>query len=558
MELGAVAALFFTAELLVALGCGFFVFARGLRGRFRWADLASALVLVVLAGVLRWPHEGSRFLGNEYEDSYEYIAASWLVPKIDTVNQLAFNQVCALGAAIDCQLHSTTGHPSGFAAVVWTGSAIAPALSRERMASLVSFSAATLTIPTIFFLAVALGWGRAAGLFGGFALASMPLAIVYSSVPTPEAVATLLSTVLVGTWLLSVHSGEPHRAASTLGWFAIALLGFGAALLRRDNLVLTLALPLGSFLSAAVVVNHLQLRRALISSLPLVVAAVVVAIVLDPESAGMGSLSEHTSRFSVGRIAALAPSFLGPLVQLKWTLLLPLVGFLGFLRRDLVAASAPLWVVFAGYIVLFSAFDQDYYYVNTGRLSEAHVLRYLTQALPVVGLLAGVGFSALQPSIAVSNLLGIRGYAALVAFSSCAVAGSALSISTSIRAERSSEEHTQRLDRAARTLDSVARSSVVISAEPLVLQVASNGMQATADFRMIGDQLTIIEVPHPNAAGIYFLQQEECDGIDLERFRSQCAEIDRNLRFRSRMAVGSPGQKWELWQVEGRSVAPGS
>jgi len=111
------------------------------------SDVGAVLSLLLLASTMRWCAAGREFLGNEYEDSYEYVAASWLIPRVDSFANVTFNQVCGLGVARDCELWTTTGHPAGFASLIWAMSRLSPSTPRLRVASTLSFLAAALTVP---------------------------------------------------------------------------------------------------------------------------------------------------------------------------------------------------------------------------------------------------------------------------------------------------------------------------------------------------------------------------------------------------------------------------
>lgn len=552
MKLGGVAALAFTVETAVALLYGLAVLATTTRdNRERRIDLAAPLLLLLLAATLRWPG-GHRFLGNEYEDSYEYIAASWLTPSIDSLAQLPFNQVCALGTAIDCNLSSTTAHPGGLAALIWSASAIGPSIPRESIARLTSYVAATLTVPVLYLVAVALGCGRLAAATSGFVLAVMPLAIVYSSVPTPEAISTIVSTVLVGVWFSALQ--PVTRRSFFNSAIAAAVLLFTASMLRRDHLVLALALPMSALAYRALAAKPHLLRKFMATSTALALSAALVSLVLDPERAGMGSVSENAGRFSLGRIASLAPRFLVALAEPGWTLLLPAFVFAAFLRRDFIATTASLFVILASYVALFAAFDQDYYFAHTGLLSEAHVLRYSTQVLPIAALLAGVGISA-AISLVVRITESPRVAHAVLALGGCMLTATSFVVSNSARVGRASSERELRFAPATQVLDLVPRSSLVVSAEPLVLQVLSDGTQAVADFRLLGSYIKLGDAAEADLETFYF-RQAECEGISYTRFESQCSEILPELRSPSFRVIAPRSPTWEVWQLPHRSIVP--
>jgi len=87
-------------------------------------------------------------------------------------------------------------------------------------------------------------------------------------------------------------------------------------------------------------------------------------------------------QFSVKYMVQIVPEFLSSIFTLKYyflvsVLIIPAAILLLFKRRSYV-----LWAVFGLYFLIYSSFQQNFFFVATGEIPELHTIRYLFQLHP--------------------------------------------------------------------------------------------------------------------------------------------------------------------------------
>jgi len=186
------------------------------------------------------------------------------------------------------------------------------------------------------------------------------------------------------------------------------------------------------------------------------------------------------------------------------------------------------WAILAlGYLVLFSLFDHGYFGAHSGEISEAHLGRYATQALPAVAALAGMGAWYFAQTIG-TRLRGGNSYeVSVIASVSLVILSLGYVQSIALRRDRIAFEHQYRLGPAKAVLELVEPDAAIVTGEPSVLSLVSEGSAFVVDMASLGTTVPVQLVANAiNERPLYVFDRGECEGSTAMRYREQC----RNTR----------------------------
>lgn len=494
-----------------------------LRGLLSRTDLSVLVALGVLAAVVHGADSSWLFYGNEYEDSYEYLASARLLGTIAW--SLYFNPVCILGSLEACVAGAATSHPIGYSALAaavssWTGDSL-------RAAVLISVLSGALAVPSLYVVARLGSLAPSGAAIASCSYLAFPIARLYAPCPTPESASVLLSLLLVLAWILAVRDRDRARAARILALAVLPLLLVSAVLLRRDHLVLTIALPTAMLAESWAMSDPAKRSGILRAGGALALGLLPLWWMLDPRSAGMEELATYSTRFQPQFLLDLVPKYLASLVRPQWYLLLPIGAAFAF---AIDARRVLFWgILGTSYLVLFSVFDHGFYYPATGELSEAHLGRYMTQAAPFVALLIGAAADRVISSRAWNSFGRRRQVAVLAGSVACLAVASQISF-TALQEERMRWESAYRLEPARRVLDSIDTDTWLLTIEPVLFHVLGGGRVRVVDFAALSGLISDTEFQSLWEGQVVYYARGECSGMDRTRYRSQCELVERWLK----------------------------
>lgn len=368
--------------------------------RRHWRLLCLVLFLTIL---WRLPSDGRFFHGLEYEDAYVYAAAARQTFPAPVTNapgsDTYLTTVCAVGSVESCRQPETySGHFIGAPYVI----SLATDLFgyTPEVGSLVSLSAACCSVMLIFLIGRLLLNTATASVCAGFVFALTPVFAVNGI----AAFAEPLSNTCVGLALLAylryIHSPPTGEITlrQTAAWCAFFFALLFSLVVKRENIVVAIALPLITLLRANLgrwpAATPSRLRWVLLSSLVAAVFAVdqmQLGQVVAAETAEFGRIP-----FALREAAVLVPMFAASFTYISWycggAVLVALGAICAIRRRS--RSLYPLLLLLC-YLVLYTSHIRSYYQFNYGDVSPYDALRYSMNCMTLWALLAGCGMTVL-------------------------------------------------------------------------------------------------------------------------------------------------------------------
>lgn len=455
--------------------------SRRLRTFSRWRS-ATLAAIVVASIALTLEVFGPTFHGLEYEDAFEYVYAGLLMAVDETARQQSLNPLCIRGSLNACESIATLSHPTGIATLVsWMARALGASNHYVHYISAVSFTVSGIVGYSI---------GRLASIPRRVAVA-IPLLLFVT--PSFHAIrVTSLSEPLSGTLVAAVvflvllqSDGQETKRTRLLISLALATTVALAVLVRRDNLLLPLAIP-GSMLVLSAPGSRRQ--SFLTIGVPCLTGALIV---LASSSIGDLAIVSNSSRapFRVMNLIDLLPVFLRHVASIGRYGVLPLlvvVGCFSSIGTGAVRLCVALIVAYSG---LFLLFGQSYYYEALQEVPTFHFERYVVELAPLLAVVGAAGLNmiteACRPWLPQSQLKSWSlGIVLLIVVSVPSV-----SAGGRIRREYASEEQDTRTSPIARVCSTLPAGAELVTEEPLLVGLFCGPAQRAISFRALGRQI---------------------------------------------------------------------
>jgi hypothetical protein len=447
-----------------------------------WLPIIGASVLVCLALAT------SPYWGLEYEDAFEYEYAARLFGHGGIPEHPELNPVCLEGSLKDCQAIASLSHPSGLAVLgSWfvrsrerspSGTGLVPALS---LAALL-LSAIVLSI----FIRQATG-NRISMLCAVAAFLATPELTLHFGTGFAEPFSTALILVAATSLWRLLNGAPPTKGVLVLTSGLISVAVALSILCKREGI---LAATVMLFTASLwwLVQARLDARSSLrIWCTGATICGLLIALLLGGTSLFSLESIGPAERwpFSFSNVARIGPHYAA---YLFGSPALACLGFLSvltlFLGQRLLAVYGFSFLL--PFMLLFTAFDSDYYTVVHGEVPQLHFERYTTQIAPFLAMLAGLASGSLVSRVRRSYLHPSSALRHALSLAVLTIVGwSAWQIRME-RVERHREEVEMRLRPASMACAWVDGDGVILTPQPVVIGVACKATQEVVDVTAIG------------------------------------------------------------------------
>ncbi len=510
------------------------------------------MLLLVLAACLRYPIGAPFYHGMEYEDCFVHQAVARQI--FDPTNPInhhpTFRQsVLSVGSLDDAHEHETflhfIGYPTAIRAVqILFGDTAAAG-------HWVSLVASLLNVLLVACLAAQCGCSRILALAAAAIYTCVPLSVAFSATTSAEVLSSsfvVLFLVLVGL----CARPSPGRAAFVISYAALSFSIIVAILVKRENMLLVLSLPVMFLLSAPTVsssfssrVGRSLKRSAVALAFPiffLLVCLDLPTVYLDERAAAGSDL------LSLSNLRILGPAFAWSLAHPRFYFLfgffllcLPLVW-----RRCYGLRS--VMVLFLAYLCMYAAHWRSYYFLKWHTVSVWDTVRYMLNILPLLSMLSASGVVLLGESLCAKSRF-LAKHQRVIFYPLAAVALVAASvIGLYTRAHETRIEQDERVGPIISVIDTVCKGrredAWLLTFEPCIAQIYGPRWLRMVDLAII-DRLNATGLEDAFGSGpvFAFLRPWDTDEANEERMALQLAWL-RQQEWKSLNKTRS-GQLWQ-------------
>jgi hypothetical protein len=514
--------LVFAALLLGAIHVAADLFTRVILIR-HW----KLLVLLVAITILwRIPTQGRFFHGLEYEDSYVYtVAARQTLDPPSTygnVGSIYLVNVCAVGSVEACYLfQGSSGHYIGLPAIIRI--AIRCLGYTPDISNYLAIAASCLSTVVLFLLCQLLAGGVVSSAAASFLFASTPLFAIFGLASSAEPMSSACIAVALFYYLRYLYVDHATRWLECLNWAAFTITLLLAVLIKRENILLSLALPLGS-IALSVARGKTTTRKlgwVLLGCLLVwgfTTTEVQVTRTITAETGEYGRFP-----FSISNARVLLPTFLRSFVSLEWYLLtgaLAVVGLgVSIWRPSLVFLPGSLVL---GYIALYMTHVRNYYLLHGASTNGTVAFRLSMNFMSVTSLLAGMGTGYLLSFYKRHSRRQFMSGLVLV----CLYGIGSYGLTVFLQRRVSMAEFTSRINPAlvasALGEDMGRPRAYIITEEPLVIQMFAPESTSVISLRVLTPQLLAkLRKDDPNASLLALDEETYHNSLTTARYATQ-------------------------------------
>ena len=487
------------------------------------------------------------FFGQEYEDAYEYTYSGLLLNYQPETRSSGLNSVCVEGSLLRCRRFMTLSHPIGLSVLV-SACAATFGLSCEY-ARYISCGSFLITALMVYLLACTWGKSPLCGLSASFLYLFTPEVFAFSQtgLSEPASASLVLLTLFFSSTLVLVDVRGQSRLGnlnSALGLFLALIV---ALFVRRENLILCIAIPLLFYLARLLfggkndVTNLRWLTAICLASFLFSIVAPYQLLDFEAVRPANGP------SFSFNNLAVLGPRFFGHLFNpavyflLPWSVVTSVLWWRKATGLEFVVAGLLLT-----YFLVITAFSQSYSFAVLGKDPSFHFARYSTEIAPLLALLGAGGIEALL----LNWLLPRGGIRTVTVFVGAAII-LALSLGRSIRSRLAADEETTRILPTAWICNSAPHGGTIISSQPVLLGLVCDPDREILDYSQIGYGISQESV----AAGQLYLYWSSVESAANAQ-RYPCAE--RSLsEYRQKVVAGLRlgDNRYRLSRLEANPIA---
>lgn len=440
--------------------------------RSHWKSIGLLIVLVV---AWRYPFQDQAFYGLEYEDSYVYAVSARTTLSQDELRESAYlTSTCVIGSLKSCEGTETfSGHFIGWPSIIRLATHVINFY--PLLPIYLNIAGSAVACVAIFLICQIMGSGVQAGVAAAIIFATTPAFAVHgvATYAEPMSNSLIASVLLCYMRFLDVHDADRSRKSLTANWIACVFVGLLAVLVKRENLLLGIAIFLAAvFLLARRNGSHPSGRARLWLA---AFAGILVIAIASSELAPVSTLVSESREFgmipfSVSNLRALVPSYLRAFVSLEWyscSFLFVLTGLCVSVRRFSTAFIALLFVC---YFLLYASHVESYYQIHSGSVLPGQTLRFSMNLMTLWSVLGGLGVVAISRQIMYARARKVAIPLLTVIYLAACFAGT-----MRLRRDAHVDEVNTRI-RAAVVAGELARSSnstptYIVTLEPLVIQM---------------------------------------------------------------------------------------
>jgi hypothetical protein len=500
-------------------------FTRALWTR-HWKVLLTAILIVI---VWRIPLRSTFFHGLEYEDAYVYTVSgrqSIDLQQYDSrnVGSVYLVSVCAVGNLGSCYLSQTySGHYIGFPSIIRLTMRLFgynPAISNY-----VGLFASCIAVVMVFLICQLVTTDLVSAIAACMVFASTPIFAVYGVGSYAEPASNACISVSLFCYLRYMYKHHDNGFVRIINWCAFTLTLVLAVLIKRENIILAIGLPL---ISSGLLLIHsrpqlIDRKKLQCAFWGAVVAASFGAIELHLIQTVLNETGEYAGfPFAISNAKALLPMFLSSFISPRWYLFTFIFVFLGIgtaYRKSLTFFPV---LLFVGYMMLYTTHVRSYYQLHGASTSPADALRLSMNLMSLWSILAGLGIGAAMRFGEVK--VGDRKI--VVTAIACLYAGVSYLMTTDLQRRSRSAELSSRVEPAlvaSRLITQAAPShTYIVTIEPLVVQMFASATVNVMALPAISPRLLTKLAGDDPGATLLFVKQNGYDNqYAHERYASQ-------------------------------------
>jgi hypothetical protein len=490
-----------------------------------WKFICLAVVLVVL---WRYPFSRNAFYGLEYEDSYVYTVAA----RTDTPQQehtplgsAYLTSTCVVGSVESCEASETySGHFIGWPSIIRITARIFP--FGPLLPIYLNIFGSCIAVVAVFLTCLLMTDSAAIGVASAFIFATTPAFAVYGTATYAEPASNSCIAVVLLCFVRYIFEKRPDRplVQLSLNWVAFVLTALLAVLIKRENLMLALALLLTSvtymvfYRPGTLVAGRKRLSWAILGS-------ILVIVLSSIEFAPAKTLVSETHEFGVfpfspSNFYTLAPIYLRAFVSPRWyscSFLFVIFGLWAAIREK--TAIILVSCLFLCYFLLYTSHVESYYQIHSGSVFPYQTLRFSMSLMTFWSILGGAGLVELGKHLQV-----VSGNKRMLVAAFTVMYGAACFISTvNLREDAHSHEFAARIGPALTAARFAARADAtptyVVTLEPLVLQMfAPEPVKVLGLNSIDGPLLQRLRGGLPETNILYLRQSQYSNDIADERY----------------------------------------
>lgn len=518
-----------------------------------WPYLIAGLALTL---AFRLPLGSSFFWGLEYEDSYVYtVAARQILDRPQSFVPLNWSPflitLCSTGSFEECLSWETfSGHYIGYPFVM---AQLAGLIGYSpHLGQILSLSAAGLSIIWIFLISHLVTEKFLASLASVVIFAATPAFAVHGVVSSAEPVSNaVISAAVVIHWRFWMTADRGDRKVpNALAWVALTASMMLAVVIKRENMLLPIALPLSALLTIGGP-SGLKPRLLKLASL---FASSILAVAFGLIALGLGNtVTSETSEyerlpFGIDLAWSMLPTFVHSYWVWPWFVGTAVFAVVGIVAAFRSRTNGLLFILclWAAYLLLYSSHVRSYYQLYNNEISLEETLRYSMNTMSLWAILAGSGLAAVMERLrscsAASWPVWKKGSIA-AAFVALILA---LLLTARLRSYVVAEEWRERIAPALAAISAAStqpNSSYIITIEPLIIQ-----MMGSRNISVIG--LADVERLHLNdlvarSTLLYLEHKSMQNSIDHQRYAVWFAAVTSFQRD-----LLSEGDNYKLFRLK--------
>ncbi len=361
------------------------------------------LIILAISFLFKCPLNTSFFHGLEYEDAYVYKASARYFNYKNNFDVDPFlTTSCVTGSLDNCTSSATySGHVIGYPFIVSFISSIVGYY--PNIANYISLGFSTLAVALLFIVAQLIFNNKTLSTISCIVFISVPVFNVFSSTSLSEPTSNIYITLAFLLYLTFVHYPNDakcyNRFNKFLSWAAILFTFLFMVLIKRENISLSMSLPVATLLYFFMNRHNLDnltktnIKANLLTYLPILITVIAFAFyVIDfNKTLSVEENDISNKSFSIKYFLDLMPLFMKSFFCFKWYFLFSAFLIVGVFCMTRTGFTLFPIIIFFSYFLLYSSHYRSYFYVKGGIVNEFETLRYMTNLMSMYSLIVGMG-----------------------------------------------------------------------------------------------------------------------------------------------------------------------
>lgn len=445
---------------------------------------------------------GNFFYGLEYEDAFVFSASSRLITQNCQNDEMQSYQTncCIWGSISDCYLTGQfSGHQIGYPSIISIFSNLFG--YNKYIANIISIFMNIICVFFIFLISFLILDDIKYAIINCFIFNITPINNVFSSTSLSEPTSSSICSILLFTYLLYLHPIREckNKNLEFYKLFSLFFLFLSSILIKRENIILIICLPISSVLYFSLYNNKILNNKKTLYKILYFIIIIFISFILSFKVFKiMGTLNAETNDikaqpFSINYIFSILPNFIKGYANFKWYIYLPffcLIGCFCVLKTKNLCFP---FLCLCSFMVLYTSHYRSYYFIYNNFINPEECIRYMINIMPYYTLITGMGIFVFYKWIN-ENIAKEKSKTTLWTIIAITLSIYSLTVCNDLTKSFLTDEYYVRISPVIHTLKNMKKDDFIITEEPLTFQTIASKDTKIIDYTSIGEAIPIKEI----------------------------------------------------------------